>query len=491
MKERVFKKPGVIGNPIFRIFFTIVFFSILIGCSKEPMPTLFKDMRQDLAPRGAIAGRIIDEQQNSLLCVQITTDQGYTAISGGEGYFIVEKLPKGTHSINLVRYGYIDTLIEVEDLGIGEERPLGEIQLRYGLARIRGTVLSSSGAPVFGATVALAEHPFHTKTDVDGRFELMGIPPDVSKIIAAHDKEGWGQKKLRLNPGEHEELEISLEVTVGGTLKGVVQKDDGSPDSGAVVTALDGAYTDTTSDGTYELKNIPCDVPVTVSSGATRLASGIMIPETDPVIEMDLPELELIKSENVSIVERQVFAAENDSVEIFADVRLGDGSTANYDSIAVFLWKTGKADTAAFDTSTSEPFLSILPRPGREYGYGVITMGGDTLCCAQINMVEAESPEPEIHFDSSSFLPTSSTVTGDTVTLSWSAFEKYGRPLEYTVYLSDIRTDPPSMYETGIVDTFLTVVDLTGGGMTYNWQVIAHCKNRTMESPFFRFVKQD
>ncbi len=492
MREKFEKKASGVIDAIIVVFFSFLILSMFSGCSKEPMPTLFEDMRRDLAPRGSVSGRIIDEQQNPLLCVQITTDQGYTAISGSDGFFMIEELPQGTHTINIVRYGYLDTLVEVEELGIAEQRPLGEVQLRYGLTRIEGIVLSSAGEPVFGASVALAQHPFHTKTDVNGRFELMRIPPDVSKIIAAHEQKGWGQISLSLEPGEHEEIEILLEAHEGATLKGVVHQEDGSPASGAIVTAVNGAFVDTTDDGTYQLDNVPWDVPLTVSSGSTRLASGILIPQDDPAIEVDLPELEMMKFDSVSIVERRVVASKNDSVDVFADVRLGDGSIANYDSIAVFLWKTGGTDTAAFDTSTSEPFLSLLPLPGKQYGYGVITTGGDTLCCAKINMVEAKSPEPEMQFDDSSFTPvTGSTITGDTVTLSWSAFETYGRQLEYTIYFSDIRTDPPSMYQTGIVDTFLNVVDISEDGMTYRWQVIAHCKNSSIESPTLQFVKRD
>ena len=461
---------------------------ILSGCAKDPMPVSIESMRQELLPRGTVSGQLKDTQGTPLLSVRAVTDQGYTGISKNHGFFIIDGLPRGMHSINLIRYGYLDTVLTVEELGINEDFDMGEIILRSSLARVHGHIYSSSGDPLYNASVILVDHPFSAKTNVKGEFSIEGVSTSVRKFMAAHEKEGWGQAHLELNPGTDHAVSITLIPRGGGTLKGVVYK-DGKPDSGAIVSVFGGAFIDTAVDGTYQLDNIPCAVPLTVSSGSTRLISGVLIPENDPLVKLDLPELNMLKSGDFAIVERRVFTLENDSVRIFADVRYQEQSTPEYDSAAFFLWKTGSGD-AAFDTSTSEPAITLRPIAGRDYQYGIVTVSGDTLCCAEISLITVPSM-PQIHFSDSSFSPRSISVSAsDSVTLSWHAFDMDGRQLEYAVYFGGSTTSPPSLYRTGVLDTFLTVKPSEGWlERSYLWQVEARSSQSVVRSPVFNFSR--
>jgi len=460
------------------------------GCAKDPEPNLLQIMRPELLPKGAISGQIKDFQGNPLLGVQTVTDSGYSGISNSDGSFIILELPKGDYTLSFLRYGFIDTSLYINNLEINEIRQLREtLFLRYGLSNVSGQVFTSDGVPVPNATVVLTDHPFSTMTNADGSFSIQKVSADVSRIIAAKDDVGWGQALLQLNPGDDFNVTIHLYQGRTGIIKGTVFKSDNTPDTGAIVSAINGAFIDTAEDGTYLIDNIPCAMPVIISSGPTRMVSGILIPENEPVINVDLKELQVIRSGNLSLYERQLFTLESDSIRIFADVRLNGENIPNYDSVAAFLWRISDGDTS-FDTCTSDPFLSIVPSSEREYQYGIITIFGDTICCTPITIIQTPS-NSSITFAENSFYPTGTTITEtDSVTLSWKAFDMNGRPLEYSIYFGSSNTNPPSFYQSGIVDTFFRVKPPEGWlERSYLWQIEAKSTRTTLKSQINMFTR--
>ncbi|MEM8962789.1 MAG: carboxypeptidase-like regulatory domain-containing protein [Acidobacteriota bacterium] len=119
------------------------------------------------------------------------------------------------------------------------------------------------GRPVARATViasgidVVARH--HANSDLDGRFEVLGVVPGVYEIRVVDDRGGVWHERLRLDGDE--ELDVGLEAT---RLTGTVRDVDGEPVVGAVVVHEPvGGFVDhstrSASDdrGRYALRGVP------------------------------------------------------------------------------------------------------------------------------------------------------------------------------------------------------------------------------------------
>ncbi|MHC4953888.1 MAG: carboxypeptidase regulatory-like domain-containing protein [Planctomycetota bacterium] len=201
---------------------------------------------------------------------------------------------------------------------------LGEIELERG-ATVRGRVTdSSTGNAIEGATVRyfsmtamrFASIPITTATtDAEGRYELIGVPPDTVEILASHDdfdsavdrqalfmrareKSAW-----LLAPGQLL-LQRDLELFPAITLRGTVLDPDGQPAAGARVTGPwkgglpgggGGAASDTTNgEGQFELTGYEKGRKIQIRAEHRDFAGAATVTVTvgsgeEPVLELAMP----------------------------------------------------------------------------------------------------------------------------------------------------------------------------------------------------------
>lgn len=167
-----------------------------------------------------------------------------------------------------------------------------ELRLRGAGGVVRGRVFGSTGAPLAGARVAIGPrggwrvstsnpglrlHPPRAvaQTAADGRFELDGLEPGTTDIVATARRHGpWrGTVAVRLRPAG----DLILRLRPGAVIRGVVRDADNRPAAGVAVAVVgsDDAPTGavTGADGHYELRDLPAgELQLLASSESGRAA---------------------------------------------------------------------------------------------------------------------------------------------------------------------------------------------------------------------------
>ncbi|MEZ4365786.1 MAG: carboxypeptidase-like regulatory domain-containing protein [Kofleriaceae bacterium] len=110
-------------------------------------------------------------------------------------------------------------------------------------ARVRGTVVDASGAPVAGARVRLGvatrsivgEAPRQAYSDAQGRFELAGLPRKPLRAVAMHEAGASATVDVDAQAGDVDDVVLTIDVT--GTIAGIVVDPAGEPLEGVQVSA--------------------------------------------------------------------------------------------------------------------------------------------------------------------------------------------------------------------------------------------------------------
>ena len=200
----------------------------------------------------SIVGRVVDETQRPLARILVMARVGATwgggETTGESGAFVVAGLPAGTAELtaldrNGAAGGYLEARLQVAAGTDGVE-----IVLRRGLD-ISGRIVDEDGRPVVGRTVIAREaaaNPLASAggkegptTDIDGRFRFVGLAPGLYRLHL--DGAGGGWVRMWLTGGERVAAgsrDLSLTLTSGGTIAGVVVDASGTPLKGEYVHAL-------------------------------------------------------------------------------------------------------------------------------------------------------------------------------------------------------------------------------------------------------------
>jgi hypothetical protein len=228
----------------------------------------------DEAP-GNISGKIVDGESGEPISAAHIEMAGSTAVTGSDGNFIFNALPRGSYQAQLSANGYQNQAISFlfsagsnGDLGVIRLYRLGGSVVPTSLTLSGRVVDGLSGAAINNATVTWVETGQTVQTGADGTFAIAGI--DTLNFTLTMTATGFVDRTFSLNGTGFGELfqEFPLSPTppvnsdpsaTNSTLSGHVKNSlTGLPIAGAKVAMIDGrglAVT-TGNDGQFEFTGI-------------------------------------------------------------------------------------------------------------------------------------------------------------------------------------------------------------------------------------------
>jgi protocatechuate 3,4-dioxygenase beta subunit/subtilase family serine protease len=237
-----------------------------------------------VASMGSIAGRVVDSSGLPLADVSVYAPYGTDwgagyASTGADGYYRVD-LPAGTCRVMFTKAGYVagwyDSVADhdtARDVVVIARQTVGGIDarlVRYGV--VAGRVTDAEDRPVanvsvFAFDVATADYcQGYSLTDADGRYEVTGLPPGLSKIQFWHESYVGVWHADRLDFASADAIAVANETVVSGldarlargaVISGAVADSAGRPVPDAYVAAYSvesGAWARSATsraDGTY------------------------------------------------------------------------------------------------------------------------------------------------------------------------------------------------------------------------------------------------
>jgi hypothetical protein len=177
---------------------------------------------------------------------------------------------RGTVSVSIVGPTFARRVID--NIAVADrDIDLGDIDVTVG-RRLRGSVVDAAGIPVAGASivvghgsmnasiVSLADHVNESRgarTDATGRFELVGLPDDISDLLiqAAQPDRGLAVPQLLVD-------DVVVVLAATGSLTGIVIDEPDGPiwHEVHVESLTDGhAYMATTSAGRFAIAQLAPD----------------------------------------------------------------------------------------------------------------------------------------------------------------------------------------------------------------------------------------
>ena len=164
-------------------------------------------------------------------------------VTDAEGRFELVDVPPGTVRLGAVARGWPRREIAALEVPAGGRLTGLELVLEPG-GTVEGRVFSADGEPVAGAEVFVVRAPDRirgaskgVRSDGEGGYELIGVPPGAVRIAARHPRHGTALRGLEVDAGNHR-LDLTFEA--GAAVVGRVVDESGAGIAGAEV-ALDGA----------------------------------------------------------------------------------------------------------------------------------------------------------------------------------------------------------------------------------------------------------
>ncbi|MEJ7603227.1 MAG: sigma-70 family RNA polymerase sigma factor [Kofleriaceae bacterium] len=155
-----------------------------------------------------------------------TLERSSTGISQADGSFVLASAPIGELAFAAAPYQVIAPLAYAVE---GAREHVVTLEVTK-LATIRGQVTRSgkpvAGAHVFGASTVRSPSPV---TDLDGRYEILGVLPGAHEIGAQHLELGAFTEGRRVQITGSEEREVNLELDLAAAITGVVIDQDSRP----------------------------------------------------------------------------------------------------------------------------------------------------------------------------------------------------------------------------------------------------------------------
>lgn len=139
-------------------------------------------------PTGSVAGRVSDAGSGAAVAgAGVTLDSGQSGTTNGTGDYAIHGVPTGNHDVTVTASGYTPAMAAttVTDGGTSTvDFALTPDPGTGGSGAIRGTVTSSEGGRLSGATVIVIGHSSAT-TNKPGKYNIQGVPAGLQTIMAS------------------------------------------------------------------------------------------------------------------------------------------------------------------------------------------------------------------------------------------------------------------------------------------------------------------
>jgi protocatechuate 3,4-dioxygenase beta subunit len=241
-----------------------------------------------LTAGGTISGTVRDESLNPIAGADVYANpttccsSGSSSVSAEDGSYTITTLAPGAYHVSATAGGYAGELFDnaqswddAADVAVNDGANTPNID--FGLpeeAIVRGFVRDGANEPIAGAWVYVADDVCCSSggtTAADGSYELRGLPALNAHIYAEADgyiseyydnaSEYQDATLVPLAPGVTQN-DIDFELSLGGSITGVVLDGSAQPIANAEVHAFtaaccDGGYAFTGADGTYVIDSLP------------------------------------------------------------------------------------------------------------------------------------------------------------------------------------------------------------------------------------------
>ena len=324
---------------------------------------------------GSVAGTVTDAQAaNAALPGATVTVTGsspaITATTATDGSFVLANVPVGSVTLTVSKTNYANLTSGSLSVSEGQTTPAGTLALNRTTVTVSGTVKTSSGTAISGATVTVAEQAGKTATTTStGSYTLSGVYWGTVHVTAAKSGYGPSTQTLTLQPGTNATCNFTLVAAVGtisGTVTDAQAASAALPGATVTVTGSSPAITATTAtDGSFVLANVPVGtVTLTVSkTNYTNLTSGSLAVsegQTTPAGTLALNRTTVTVSGTVKTSSGAGISGATVTVEEQAGKTTTTTSTGSYTLSGVY-WGTVHVTAAKSGYGPSTQTLTLQP----------------------------------------------------------------------------------------------------------------------------------
>lgn len=202
---------------------------------------------------GNVTGQVVDSNKNALAGATVTA-AGLSTLTAADGSYTLNNLPEGPATITASLTGFQAASASVTVVA-ATTTMAPQISLTSDSGSITGTVKSSSGAAISGASVGYGGGT--ATTDASGVYTLTGVPAGTVQLVASASGFQSVTQGVAVNGGAASTANFTLSpvVTHGSVTGKVTNASSGAALSGATV-AWSGGSTTTNTSGIYTLSNV-------------------------------------------------------------------------------------------------------------------------------------------------------------------------------------------------------------------------------------------
>ncbi|HKS23575.1 MAG TPA: carboxypeptidase regulatory-like domain-containing protein [Thermoanaerobaculia bacterium] len=193
------------------------------------------------AALGTFSGTVVTAATGAPVAGATVTVDGTlnSTTTDASGNFTLNQ-PGGNYTMTVVKLGFLPETTTAFTLGLGANVAVGTVRLSVAPSTITGTVVSSLGGNVAGATVALSGTTATASTDALGRFIIIQPAGTYTATITAGGYVSATTASFTTLSGQTYPLGTITLTAIPATVSGTVTSSTGGPVAGATVTAIGG-----------------------------------------------------------------------------------------------------------------------------------------------------------------------------------------------------------------------------------------------------------
>jgi len=260
---------------------------------------------------GTVTGTVVNSTGAGVSGATVNAD-GVTVSTSSTGAYILANLPAGSATITASATGFANGSQTVTVVA-GSTVNAPPITLGSSAGSVSGTVKSSSGAAIAGASVGFGGGS--TTTSSTGTYSLTGVPAGTIQLVASASGFQSATQNVTITGGANSTANFTLTAaTGGGIVTGkITNASTGAALSGATVS-WSGGSTTSSSTGVYTLSNVTAGtqkitaaktgyLPRTLSVGVTAGATATL---NIPIATAGKISVKVLNSSNAAVASATV-----------------------------------------------------------------------------------------------------------------------------------------------------------------------------------------